>query len=1147
MSVTLGLACVNITAASINLLACDWAYLSEAVVITISYSQFCLKQNNKIFRPDTRNHCDIMVLGMLKIYFFGKIEILDTSGEIVKLTTPTKHLLAYLWSQRGQKPRRMDAGRLIWPVPDEKRLQLQGVRQALSKLKSTLHPHTDVEVLQATREFVWFNTGSDCWIDIEHFYALLEQARDSGPDAAISLREEAIKLSGGHTFIGGCHDINDDVDHEWCYQENDKLSSEYAKTLGKLIDAYVARSSHEDVIRCGELYLKSNRSDENIYRAIMYAAYSLGNQSLTDRWIQKLHDMLLEAGLETPMPETTALLDSIRTGRTADEIAAMNENALRWLKRYPKLVTPFVGRNDDLSRIIAAWEGVKTGPGASILISGEPGVGKTELARRALDLTNSDGAHTWEGSCQDSNFSKQFEPWVGALDRAFRDKEIPGRVIAEIGEMWLAELGKYIPYLFERFPELEPAPTLHNPEEEARRISEAFLRSLEMLSRERPIAILLDDLHWAHETSLDLHMQVIRRLEQLPIMILATTRPEGLIKNHPLATHCDSMIKEQQLEHIALDLLTKADVETIVTGMLRVEGPTERPQQLVELLMTSSDGNPLIVESSIQWFVQSQVLLMQDENWQIDHERLAKLDPPPRIEAQVRARLRGLSPQSRELIELASTRTGRFDEHFLEALIDQSPGELISMLEELQANRLLRDEENALVFHHAIYREAIATTLSNPKLRSHHRRVGQALELLHKEAKRGYGPEIVPELAEHFFQAGMEEKALQYALMAGESVWEKSYAKRDALLYFDRALGLALELKDEQSEMRAYKGIGEVCAFTDEQDRGLEYCERALEICEDPEARAEIYLALAYMSHVKRDLDEGLAYCERALDELNHDCSSELHVRVLAEMSSFLNWSKQHDRAADLCAQALVFLADSRNDILMSQVLAERGHALSSKGEHEAAESSLLKSGDLATKIGDIYSAGFAYAQLSVAYERQAKLDKSILALEYSYESFQSLSARYDELAVISNRLCYAHLREKQFDIALHYAQVQLSSFQHIGQEETIAMAHGMLGCIYEARNELSEASTHFAKAKEIAKTGSSMYRSIIIVCLFLDRIDLAIEYLKKGIGNLSDLHRKTLSAELSDLHETAAFPKFRAHPDVRRLLSIPRLDGDGL
>lgn len=1058
---------------------------------------------------------------MLRIYLFGTAEVDPGTGEAVPLSSQkAAELLAYLWLHRDRLQARTQLAGLLWPETDEKRAR-QSLRTALHRLRQELETDDDgAELLLTDRQSVQFNPELRCWVDVGQFLERLAEADEAEDEERLRLLEEAVSVYRD--------DLLRDCYEDWCLEERDHLKDRYLQALENLVAAHADRKAYEPAIEYAKEILAVNPLQEEIHRQLMYLYYAQEDRNAALRQYRDCERLLdEELGIE-PLPETQALAREIEERVSPEHLEAVSPQAI--ISKYPELGAPFVGRVEEFARLKAAWNRASEGQGGSLFVSGEAGIGKTRLTQELADhVGRVESGIVLRGACYETEGRLPYQPWIEAFRQGVG--AVSEDALNQLSGLWIGEVMKLVPELAERFPEVRPRSALASPEQEKNRLFEGLARFLLELAESQPLLIFLDDLQWADESTLQFTHYLMRKLQETPICLVGVYRSGDVGEDHPTLDTIQHALKEGIVEVLELSALTGDEINELVGRMLKAEAGID---PLIDKINADSEGNPFFAVELLKSFIEAGAVRVRDDGaWEVETKKLTEPDLPQTVRAVVETRLRRLSRSSREVAHLASTRSQTFDVDFVAEAIGRRTDDVEVYLDELSRSDFFVAEGPRYRFQHDVIREVIYRGLTDERRRTLHLQSGRTLETLRERSDDGDENGLAGEIAEHFYQAEDWRKALDYSLHAGELAWSQSYAKDEALHFYERALAAAEQLEDQAGLMKAYKGIGEVCAFTDEPERGLESCEEALNLCDDPVTRAEIYCAIANVDHQRRELEEGLAHAEKALEELGPDHGETLTaVQAHYYASTFLNWLQRYADAIEHCERALAILDKESSANWKALVYSELGGSYSRQGRHEEAADYLSESAQLAEEAGDLYALALAHFETGLAQRYAGQVEAAISTMEESLDAISRMTGRYDETASIYNHLVYLYLLSEELSRAFECAQRQYESQVTAGAVSNIATACGMLACLYEIQGDTVKAEEMFNEALKLGAHHGAMYLNIIDTFIHLDRPLRAIEWLERGVSHLQKRHIQHLKAppyELTSYNDFREEPRFGA------------------
>ena len=448
---------------------------------------------------------------------------------------------------------------------------------------------------------------------------------------------------------------------------------------------------------------------------------------------------------------------------------------------------PLAGRQTELAELDAAMRGALEGDGSVVLITGEPGLGKTRLvqeSRRRMAMWNRQPAQWLVGRCASYASSTPYglyqqvlANWAGvtpdqpeAAVRPALEHALDGLPGADDLYPWLA-----------RMMGLPAGSALgrRSPEDLQRGIFAAWRSLVARLVAADPTVIVLEDLHWADPTSLRLTLDLARLTARSRLLILATSRPQA---GQELARLEQSLAAGTCLRQVTLGPLPGEAARALARSLLGSDAGPE----ILDSLLTNVEGNPLFLEERLSSLLESRSLIQDGGRWRM--EESADSAVPQALERLVRSRVDRLSPAAREAVRLASVLGAEFPRALLTE-VRATPEPLDPVLDELCAKDLLQDAagltEPTLRFRHALIQEAIYTGLLRADRRELHGRVAWALE----SAYNGREAEVAAVLGQHFAAAGESDRAVRYLEMAGDHATD-AFANDEAVYSFHAALAV---------------------------------------------------------------------------------------------------------------------------------------------------------------------------------------------------------------------------------------------------------------------------------------------------------------------------------------------------------------------
>lgn len=562
----------------------------------------------------------------------------------------------------------------------------------------------------------------------------------------------------------------------------------------------------------------------------------------------------------------------------------------------------FVGRERAMTELHAALADVLAGRGRLVFLVGEPGIGKTRTADELAAGARKEGMRTYAGRCYEAAGAPAFWPWVQIL------RGLGAPLLSELGAD-AADVAKLVPELEERLSDRAPAMSVA-PEQARFRLFDTITSLLKQASRNQPLVLILDDLHWADKPSLLLLQFLVREIRDASILVVGTYRDVELKRTHPLAQLLGDLAREPHCERITLRGLDEKDVADFLAA-----SAGKRPSDsLVGAIHQMTEGNPFFIGEIVRWLAEAGRLDAEEPPdagaWSVVL--------PQGVREAIGRRLDALSEECNQILTLACVIGREFGLGLLERLTDLSVDRILAALDEAIAARIVSRPLAAVgrySFSHTLIRESLYEELTTPLRVRLHRQVGAVLEELHPS-----DPARLSELAHHFFQAaaaGDVEKAVDYEARAAERALQL-LAHEQAVAHYERALE-ALDLKaspEQERRVDLLLALGEAQSRSGERDKARRTFQRAAEIARSLSSAERLALAAlgfggrAEFGSVHDSMR--VALLEEALGKLG-EADGNLRARILSCLTGTAPYSDSMEMRGALSRQA-VELARSVGD-----------------------------------------------------------------------------------------------------------------------------------------------------------------------------------------------------------------------------------------
>jgi DNA-binding CsgD family transcriptional regulator len=430
--------------------------------------------------------------------------------------------------------------------------------------------------------------------------------------------------------------------------------------------------------------------------------------------------------------------------------------------------TVFVGRQAELARLRAGLDRAFGHHGSIFLLGGEPGIGKTRLAEQIAWEAEARGAAVHWGRATQAEGAPPYWPWLQVLRSLLQ--EVGPAEFALLAQSELAQILQVFSELRQRFPDAPAA------QEEASRFRtyDAVAQLLLGAAANRPLVVILEDLHWADAASLILLQQVADVLPRSSLVVVVTYRELELESDHALKARLAG-------EGIPLAGLNDADAATL----LREVTAFEPAPDVVERLQAQTAGNPL--------FLKEIAKALRDDTGEPRSRRTADQARavPTGVTSILRRRILTLPEDCQDVLGVAATAGLEIDVELVSSATGSTRARLLDLLDDAVDAGVLARRGRGFAFAHGLFRDTVYVGLTTARRGELHRLLGQALEQRPHRA--------TAQLAHHFVEAAstdetLKEQAFHYSIRAGaEASAELAY--EESLRHFEVALGLVDSLE----------------------------------------------------------------------------------------------------------------------------------------------------------------------------------------------------------------------------------------------------------------------------------------------------------------------------------------------------------------
>lgn len=592
-----------------------------------------------------------------------------------------------------------------------------------------------------------------------------------------------------------------------------------------------------------------------------------------------------------------------------------------------------------------------------------------------------------------------------------------------------------------------------NIEAERLRISDDILEVVKSASVKKPMIILLEDLHWADESSLFVLNYLARNIRDSPILLLGTLRPK---ESESLQKLIERMKNEHILDEMVLGHLELRNTVKIIDEMFR---NNVFPAGLAERLFKQSKGNPLFVIEMLKSMYDAGSIARQNGRFTLLSD---SYQIPATVEEVVNRRLEVLEPDTLLFTEYASCIGQQFDCDA--AFSIQSLRYPLDAFGKAQSSEIIIRNNGTAEFSHAVFQSVIYDSVGERWKKGHHKNLGEYYE----NAYRDNPDEVLYELARHFSRTNEHEKCVDYCRRAGEKA-EGSFAMEQALEFYNQSL-------------KALSALDQAYA----RDKILELLERIGDI----QAVMGIY-------------DDAMENFRKVKEQSG---SAETKSRVLRKSANILTGNGDFVKSLELTTEAREALEDA-NRLELGRIMHEDGTTYWRKGEFDKAMELFNEALDIFTNEPGIEERDIAIVLNGIGgvHKTRGELNDALPVYQRSLEMFEKIG-NPKEIALLLGNVAGVLVGMGKLDEGLKYFNQSLEMREKIGDILGIAQTQNNLGVIHQDRGELDKALDAFQKSLEMAeKLGSKVGISIILYNIG------NLYYLKGELERALDIYNRCL------------------------------------
>jgi class 3 adenylate cyclase/predicted ATPase len=775
------------------------------------------------------------------------------------------------------------------------------------------------------------------------------------------------------------------------------------------------------------------------------------------------------------------------------EVHAPHQVAGR-VRGIPGLSAPMVGREEEFKHVCGVVDDLVTlRRGRLVLVTGQAGIGKSRLTSELKGYLADKRAIVLEGACLAYGqpaygiFLQILKSFFGIIG------DDPEEIVREKIERIVQDLVpaeaslQVIPYLEQllsiRVVEKEMATRIRHlaPPQLQQQTFIAIRELLTARAHDKPLVLILEDVQWIDNISLDLLTFLLNSVENTPLVIYCNSRPaEGNAES--LLQKLGGEIYATHFAYIPLSPLSHADSIALVDLLLTIH---ELPETLRRLIPQRAEGNPFYLEEIIRMLIDRGIIRRGAQHWELTpNTDIENLQVPTTLQGLIMTRVDHLSEEARQAIQCASVIGRDFAHRLLEQVVEGAR-DLQDDVQELEERQLLtrvsQNGDEHYRFNNVLTQETVYHSLLLRRREYLHHKIAASIETLFRDRLEDH----LEELAFHYAASQDLDRALPYAIRAGKNAAER-FANTQALQHYQRAAEFLIKTHPTaQQKIETYTGLGSVQTFTGDYAGAttsylvaLEMVRAAGKSLETTRTSAEIMRLIGRVGERRGDYAEALRWLENALKEIetDPDAKSAERIRIFNDIGWVHYRLGEFDQAFDWAMRTLQIVEGTEYYNEMASVYNRLVALFRRKNDWERASAYAEKGLRLRERIGDLQGVGNSYNNMATIEWEQGEWDNARLHLERSLDIKQKIGD-IEGISKLNNNLCELYRERGDYAHATELGGRALQIAEKIQHNNIICLALNNLAHVKILQSEHALAVSYLTRCLDLAAAMDSKER----------------------------------------------------------------------
>jgi predicted ATPase len=606
------------------------------------------------------------------------------------------------------------------------------------------------------------------------------------------------------------------------------------------------------------------------------------------------------------------------------------------------------------------------------------------------------------------------------------------------------------------------------------RVFERVLKLLKKSSEEDPILLILEDLHWADSSSLQLLSYIARNTKDSKILICGTYRPEELDdlkdKNiHPLKEAILRMSSQKLFNSMELNRLSVQDVNKMLTSRFT---HSKLPREFLMQLYKETEGNPFFIEELVRVFEEEGIIYYKEGIWHI--KKISEVNIPSTIKDLVELRIKRLDKDSMETIKQAAVMGREFDFEVLSMTMDNEKEKIIASLETLEEKKLIMTDDyddETYKFSHSMIREIIYKAVSKPRKRMMHERIGRTIE---KQNTKNLDL-VIYQLAYHFSNTKDSDKTLEYAISAGEKA-SLGFALNEACNFYELAqnaiYNMADSIENKMKNLNIQTHLGDICYVIGEWDLALEYYTNMQTLSKElgnESKKAEALRSRGLIYSNKNDWELAFDNLKTSLQISNKIMDKQGIADTYYSLGTVYEKKGEFKEAQRHYKESMEHALKFKDNKQIARAYLGAGRVYAQKGQYNDSVDSFKKAVDILKTRADLDELAKIYANLGATYNFM-DIDCAIGYHNKVIELTQKTqNIRMEGYALMNLSHCLIVKNAPINDVTRNLNKA-LDIFEKLDEKMAISTTYVNYGNLYKHQGKWDHSMEYFEKALKICK-----------------------------------------------------------------------------